>query len=151
MRIHPSPALGIATALILTMGGAATPGHSEEHGKQMTHQHHAIDYIEFSVTDMAEAKRFYTAAFGWSFTDYGPDYAGIQKAGGGEAGGMRLDPDARHGGPLVILYSTDLEASVQAVRDAGGEIVTEPFPFPGGRRFHFTDPSGNELAVWSEA
>lgn len=116
----------------------------------MSRQHHTIDYIEFSVSDMAEAKRFYTEAFGWGFNDYGPDYAGIRKDGDGEVGGMRLVAEVPRGGPLVILYSSELETSLQAVRDAGGEIVTEPFAFPGGRRFHFTDPSGNELAVWSE-
>ena len=115
------------------------------------HAHHAIDYLEFTVTDMAAAQRFYAAAFGWRFTDYGPEYAGIQgDTPGKEAGGLRLDAAVTRGGPLVILYSTDLEASVVAVCDAGGTIVVEPFAFPGGRRFHFTDPSGNELAVWSE-
>lgn len=112
-------------------------------------QHHGIDYIEFSVTDMAEAKRFYEAAFGWEFNDYGPDYAGIKKQGG-ESGGMRLDAEVTTGGPLVILYSKELDASLAKVRAAGGRIVKEPFEFPGGRRFHFEDPSGNELAVWSE-
>jgi predicted enzyme related to lactoylglutathione lyase len=112
-------------------------------------EHHTINYIEFSVTDMAEAKRFYTDAFGWSFNDYGPDYAGIRE-GDGEAGGLRPMDEVTRGGPLVILYSNDLEATLQSVRDAGGEIVVEPFEFPGGRRFHFTDPSGNELAVWSQ-
>lgn len=115
-----------------------------------SHIHHAIDYIEFTVGDMEEAKRFYREAFGWEFNDYGPEYAGIRKEGG-EAGGFRLAPEAPGGGPLVVLYSEDLEASLVEVREAGGRIVTEPFTFPGGRRFHFQDPSGNELAVWSEA
>ena len=114
--------------------------------------HHAIDYIEFTVRDLDEAKRFYTDAFGWAFTDYGPTYAGIQRAGGdGEAGGMEQSDTLRPGGPLVILYSDDLEASAAAVEAAGGTISTPPFGFPGGRRFHFTDPSGNELAVWTHA
>ena len=113
------------------------------------HIHHAIDYIEFSVTDMAQSKRFYEAAFDWKFNDYGPTYAGIQKQGG-EAGGLRLDPKVSTGGPLVILYSKDLVTTHAKVRQAGGRITKEPFDFPGGRRFHFTDPSGNELAVWSE-
>lgn len=117
----------------------------------MTHQHHTIDYIEITVHDLREAKRFYHDAFGWTFNDYGPDYAGIQRASGGEVGGLRQDSTVRQGGPLIVLYSTDLETSVKAVRDAGGQIAQEPFSFPGGRRFHFTDPSGNELAVWSEA
>ena len=112
--------------------------------------HHEINYIEFEVADMAAAKRFYEAAFGWTFTDYGPGYAGIQKSGGGEAGGLRLSSGIVTGGPLVILYSHDLAASLGAVRNAGGEVTQEPFEFPGGRRFHFKDPSGNQLAVWSD-
>lgn len=113
------------------------------------HVHHAIDYIELSVLDMHQAKRFYGSAFGWQFNDYGPIYAGIQKDGG-EAGGMRVASSVSAGGPLVILYSRDLEATIAGVREAGGRITKETFEFPGGRRFHFADPSGNELAVWSE-
>lgn len=112
--------------------------------------HHEIHYIEIVVTDMAEAKRFYQSAFGWKFTDYGPDYAGIQKSGGSESGGLRLGTEVTTGGPLVILYSNDLEATLASVAEVGGQIVQDPFEFPGGRRFHFLDPSGNELAVWSE-
>ncbi len=99
---------------------------------------------------MAEAKRFFGEAFGWEFNDYGPDHAGIRKAGGGEAGGLRLATEVTTGGPLVILYSADLDRTLAGVKLAGGRIVKEPFEFPGGRRFHFRDPSGNELAVWSE-
>ena len=113
------------------------------------HTHHAIDYIEFAVTDIAESKRFYETAFDWKFNDYGPGYAGIRKPGG-EAGGLRLEPVVAPGGPLVILYSEDLEATIARVREAGGRITKEPFDFPGGRRFQFSDPSGNELAVWSD-
>jgi len=116
----------------------------------IAHIHHAIDYVEFVVTEMAQAKRFYESAFGWTFNDYGPDYAGIRKQDGGEAGGLRSGPEVTTGGPLVILYSSDLEATIGSVRKAGGQITQEPFDFPGGRRFHFTDPSGNELAVWSD-
>jgi uncharacterized protein len=116
------------------------------------HQHHAIDYIEFTVTDLAAAKRFYAEAFGWRFTDYGPEYSGIQRPGGdAEVGGLRQDERVSAGGPLVLLFSTDLDRSVEAVRDAGGQVVNGPYDFPGGRRFHFTDPSGNELGVWAEA
>lgn len=117
------------------------------------HAHHGIDYIEFTVRDLAAAKHFYSAAFGWAFTDYGPDYAGIQGSDR-EPGGLRrsdeVRPDKQSGAPLVVLYSNDLEASLAAVKAAGGKIVSEPLPFPGGRRFHFEDPSGNELAVWSD-
>jgi predicted enzyme related to lactoylglutathione lyase len=114
------------------------------------HTHHSIDYVEFTVRDLAEAKKFFAAAFGWTFNDYGPGYAGIRRTDGSEAGGMYPTAELRRGGPLVILYSENLEASLAAVQSAGGVIVREPFAFPGGRRFHFADPSGNELAVWSE-
>lgn len=113
------------------------------------HRHHEIDYIEFEVTDMGQSKRFYEAAFDWQFNDYGPSYAGIKKQAG-EAGGLRVQSEVSAGGPLVILYSNDLEATLARVREAGGQIIREPFEFPGGRRFHFKDPSGNELAVWSD-
>ncbi len=113
------------------------------------HTHHTIDYIEFTVRDMDAAKRFYTEAFSWAFIDYGPDYAGIQ-GDNREVGGLFRTDELRLGGPLVILYSTDLEQTLERVTAAGGTIVTAPFTFPGGRRFHFADPSGNELAVWSE-
>jgi uncharacterized protein len=116
---------------------------------RMTHHHHTIDYIEIPVTDIGAAKAFYATAFGWSLVDYGPDYAGIQGADG-EVGGLRRDSDVRAGGPLVILYSGDLEASVEAVTAAGGTIREPIYAFPGGRRFHFADPAGNELAVWSD-
>jgi len=112
-------------------------------------QHHAIDYIEFSVSNVSEAKRFFSDAFDWKFNDYGPAYAGIQGAGK-EVGGLTESDAVRPGGPLVVLYSDDLDASLAAVRAAGGQITREPFEFPGGRRFQFTDPSGNELAVWSK-
>jgi len=113
--------------------------------------HHAIDYIELAVTNMDDAKRFYESAFQWEFNAYGPEYAGIRKKRGeGEAGGLRLSDHVTTGGPLVILYSENLEQSLEAVRQAGGVITTEPFSFPGGRRFQFCDPSGNELAVWSD-
>ena len=114
------------------------------------HTHHAIDYIELSVTDIGEAKRFYTSAFGWQFNDYGPTYSGI-RGPDREVGGFNQVESVVAGGPLVVLYSEDLEASVAAVEKAGGEIVKPPFEFPGGRRFEFRDPSGNLLAVWALA
>jgi predicted enzyme related to lactoylglutathione lyase len=115
------------------------------------HIHHGINYVELTAKDLPTSKAFYTAAFGWQFTDYGPTYAGIQGVGQ-EQGGIDQNPSfvAVRGGPLIILYSNELDATVKAVVAAGGVITTPPFEFPGGRRFHFTDPSGNELAVWSE-
>ena len=110
--------------------------------------HHTIDYVEFNVRDLAAAKRFYGTVFGWQFNDYGPVYTGV-KGPAGEVAGLYETADARTRGPIVLLYSTDLEQSLAAVRSAGGTILREPFAFPGGRRFHFADPSGNELGVWS--
>lgn len=119
----------------------------------MEEQHHKFHYIELPATDMPSMKAFYAKAFGWTYIDYGPSYASFQ--GAGLDGGFDADPNAVGGrkpssnGALVILYSNDLEASVKTIREAGGKISVEPFDFPGGRRFHFTDPSGNELAVWT--
>jgi uncharacterized protein len=107
-----------------------------------------IDYLEFPTTSVPEAKRFYGSAFGWSFEDYGPDYASF--ADGRLTGGFRRETKVQTGGPLVVIYATDLEGMERRVKQAGGKIVRPIFSFPGGRRFHFADPSGNELAVWSE-
>ncbi|WP_324274025.1 VOC family protein [Blastococcus brunescens] len=116
------------------------------------HTHHAIDYVELTVPDLAAAKRFYADAFGWQFNDYGPSYAGIRTpSGDGEVGGLaQSDSPPAAGGPLVLLFSADLDATVTAVEAAGGEVVQGPYAFPGGRRFHFRDPAGNELGVWAE-
>ena len=108
-----------------------------------------IDYVEFSGSDLAAMKRFYETAFGWRFTDYGPNYTAFSESG--LDGGIQSDPAEAGNPPLVILYADDLEAMLAKVKAAGGEITREIFSFPGGRRFHFRDPSGNELAVWSEA
>lgn len=114
--------------------------------------HHSLDYVELVVTDLASSKRFFADAFGWSFNDYGPGYAGIlsPRGDGNEAGGLMLADEARPvGGPLVLLYSDDLDATKVAIEKAGGTILQEPYEFPGGRRLHFADPTGNELGVWS--
>jgi len=118
----------------------------------MSQRHHTFDYIELAAPDIPAAQRFYAEALGWTFTDYGPDYAGIHRPGReGEMGGLNPARPAGPGLPLVILYSDDLDATLDAVRASGGEITDEPFTFPGGRRFHFTDPFGNALAVWTQA
>ena len=105
-----------------------------------------IDYVELSVPDHAAARAFYTAAFGWEFNDYGPSYSGVQGPGDDEVGGLTTS-DAP-AGVLALLRTGDLDASLAAVRSAGGTITTEPFEYPGGRRFHFTDPAGNALGVY---
>ncbi len=107
-----------------------------------------IDYIEFPATDVARTKAFYVNVFGWKFTDYGPDYTSFED--GRIAGGFDKAEKPMRGGPLVVVYATDLAAMEAKIRAEGGAIVKEAFAFPGGRRFHFTDPSGNELAVWSD-
>lgn len=118
------------------------------------HAHLAVDYIEFVAIDLDATKRFYERAFGWKFNDYGPDYAGFVdgSTGSKEGGGFRRDETSSrsNSGPLVILYSRELDATLARVREAGGTIVKPTFDFPGGRRFHFADPSGNELGVWSD-
>lgn len=118
----------------------------------MNARHHTFDYIELAAPDLAAAKSFYADAFGWTFTDYGPDYTGIHRPGGdGEMGGLNPVRPAGAGLPLVILYSDDLDATLASVTGAGGTVTEGPFEFPGGRRFHFSDPAGNELAVWTQA
>ncbi|MDN4480718.1 VOC family protein [Demequina muriae] len=113
------------------------------------HTHHAPDYVEIPATDLDASERFYEAAFGWRMVPYGPGYRGIVAADGRECGGLSEVGVVQPGGVLVVLFSRDLEASLGSVRAAGGSITREPFDFPGGRRFHFTDPSGLELAVWA--
>lgn len=108
-----------------------------------------IDYVELGVADIARSKAFYGRAFGWSFRDYGPTYC--EFADGRLTGGFTTNAPPRPGGPLVILYADDLEAMQRRVEEAGGRIVKPIFAFPGGRRFHFLDPDGYELAVWSKA
>lgn len=114
--------------------------------------HDKINYVEYPASDLAATKAFFQGAFGWSFVDYGPDYAAF--SGEGLDGGFfRSDLAARtdNGSALVVFYSGRLEQTLANVVAAGGRIVKPIFPFPGGRRFHFIEPSGNEFAVWSQA
>ena len=108
-----------------------------------------IDYVELGVADIERAKAFYGGAFGWTFKDYGPTYC--EFGDGRLTGGFTTGWAPRPGGPLVILYADDLEDAQRRVEAAGGRIAKAIFAFPGGRRFHFRDPNGNELAVWSAA
>ncbi len=114
----------------------------------MEHYENRIDYIEFPATDIPASKAFYSAAFGWRFTDYGPDYIAFEDDT--ISGGFAKVKSNSKGGPLVILYSPALEKTQAAVVNNGGRISKKIFSFPGGRRFHFVDPNGNELAVWSD-
>ena len=107
-----------------------------------------IDYVELNVADVARAKKFYGDVFGWSFTDYGPDYC--EFSDGNLKGGFAHAGEVKPGGALIILFADDLAETLERVKSAGGKIAKPNFDFPGGRRFHFTDPEGYELAVWSE-
>lgn len=108
-----------------------------------------LDYLELPAVGgtLDRVKAFYAAAFGWSFTDYGPTYAAFDE---GLEGGFQADAAEAPARPLPVLYAHDLEATLAAVESAGGTVSVPVFSFPGGRRFHFTDPAGNELAVWGE-
>lgn len=110
-----------------------------------------IDFIEFparSVASVAKAKSFYSEVFGWKFEDWGDDYADTKSSGVGC--GFNADLEHRPNKPLAVIYVKDLEAARQGVIHAGGKLTREVFSFPGGKRFHFQDPSGNELSVWSD-
>lgn len=110
-----------------------------------------INYVEIPSRDLEKTKAFFTSAFGWSFVDYGSEYVAIENAGI-DGGFYKSDKvsSTESGSVLVVLYSSELEATIKKVTSSGGKVVQEIFDFPGGRRFHFTDPNGNEYAVWSE-
>ncbi|AEV37404.1 Glyoxalase/bleomycin resistance protein/dioxygenase [Pseudovibrio sp. FO-BEG1] len=117
----------------------------------MEHQDKSINYIEFPLLKTEETKSFYGSVFGWLFEDWGPNYisfsgAGVEGGFNGESGTPVQAP-----GVLVVLYAKDLAGTLATVREAGGKILQEIYSFPGGQRFHFADPNGNELAVWTEA
>ena len=107
-----------------------------------------IDYIEFKVADIARAKTFYSSVFGWSFTDYGEAYASFND--GSMRGGLEQVAEVNPGGALIVFYALDLLAIQEVVLANGGTVVRDIFEFPGGRRFHFKDTEGNELAIWSD-
>lgn len=113
--------------------------------------HEKLDYVEFAAKDLERSKVFFEKAFAWEFEDYGPDYTAFNNQGL-NGGFYRAEHCSRseNGGALLIFYSRDLENCLRRVADAGGIIVKDIFEFPGGRRFHFCEPSGNEFAVWSD-
>ncbi len=116
-------------------------------------RHNRIDYLELGAKnagDYGKTKAFFEAAFGWTYTDYGPDYCDTKSSGIGSGISGGGDSDHRTLQPLPVIYVEDLEAAQARVTDAGGIVTRTIFSFPGGRRFHFADPSGNELGVWSD-
>lgn len=114
--------------------------------------HEKINYVEFPAHDLERTKAFFEAAFGWSFVDYGPEYTAFSDQGlDGGFYKSELKGTTDRGSALIVLFSQSLEETQAKVRSAGGRIVKPIFPFPGGRRFHFIEPSGNEFAVWGKA
>ena len=113
--------------------------------------HEKINYVEFPAKDLEATKAFFTAALGWTFEDFGPDYTAFSDEGL-DGGFYKSDLSAtvESGSALIIFYSAELEETQAKIERAGGAIKREIFSFPGGRRFHFSDPSGNEYAVWSD-
>ena len=114
-------------------------------------EHEKINYVEFPSVDIDNTKTFFTQAFGWKFEDYGPQYTAF--TGQGIDGGFYksdLISNSANGAALIVFYSNNLENTLDKIKRAGGKIAREIFKFPGGRRFHFTEPSGNEFAVWSD-
>ena len=111
-------------------------------------QHEKMNYVEFPAKDLAGTKAFFESVFGWSFTDYGPDYTAFENQGlDGGFFQSDLASSTEKGAALIVFYSDQLEATLAKVEKAGGSIIRPIYSFPGGRRFHFTEPSGNEFAV----
>jgi len=115
-------------------------------------RHHKINYLEIPASDIQKNKQFFSDTFGWRFQDYGPDYCAIENAGI-DGGFFRSDQAAstESGSVLIVLYSNDLKETQLAIQKNGGQIIKDIFSFPGGKRFHFEDPCGNEYAVWVES
>lgn len=110
-----------------------------------------INYVEFPAVDLKAAKAFFTEVFGWSFIDYGPEYTAFSDEGlDGGFFRSELNSTTANGSALIVFYSKDLKKTQSKIENAGGAIIKPIFSFPGGRRFHFTDPNGNEYAVWSD-
>lgn len=107
-----------------------------------------INYVEFKAKNLSDIKSFYSSAFNWTFTDYGPTYIAFSESG--LEGGFEMTENKIVNGVLIVLYHKDLELIKKKIISAGGKISTDIFSFPGGHRFHFIDRSGNELAVWSD-
>jgi predicted enzyme related to lactoylglutathione lyase len=114
-------------------------------------QHEKMNYVELPAKDLAGTKAFFESVFGWSFVDYGPEYTAFENQGL-DGGFFQSDlvSSTEKGAALIVFYSDQLEATLAKVEKAGGAILKPIYSFPGGRRFHFTEPSGNEFAVWGE-
>lgn len=148
MGINDMPQRRIGASLLGCHAKHAMTNHT---GVPM-HEHEKLNYVEFASGDLSATKLFFQKAFNWSFTDHGPGYTAF--SGQGLDGGFfkaDMKSSTNHGAALLVFYSKDLEGTLAKVSSAGGTIVKPIFTFPGGRRFHFTEPAGNEFAVWSDA
>tara|TARA_B110001454_G_C12335726_1_gene273811 strand:- start:64 stop:504 length:441 start_codon:yes stop_codon:yes gene_type:complete len=141
-------------ALVLSLFIASTSAQNldeiNEGSTEMT-KNNKINYIEIPAKNIEATKTFFSEVFGWSFVDYGPDYCSFA-AQGVDGGFFKSDlvVSTKNGSPLIVLYSNSLETTQDKIEKADGKIIKPIFSFPGGRRFHFSDPNGNEFAVWSE-
>lgn len=114
-------------------------------------QHEKINYVEFPATDIEATKAFFNQVFGWEFVDYGPEYTAFSDEGlDGGFFKSTLSATTKNGSALIVIYSNNLQQTLTKIKSAGGAILKPIFTFPGGHRFHFSDPSGNEFAVWSD-
>ena len=115
-------------------------------------EHEKIIYIEFPAKDIENTKQFFSSVFGWSFVDYGPEYVAFSNAGiDGGFYQSDLVSSTKNGATLIVFYSSSLEITQNKIKNSGGSIIKSIFSFPGGHRFHFCDPNGNEYAVWSDS
>jgi uncharacterized protein len=142
--------LALMLSLFIASTSANNLGELKDANTEMT-KNNKINYIEIPAQNIAATKAFFSEVFGWSFVDYGPDYCSFA-AQGVDGGFFKSDlvVSTKNGSPLIVLYSNELEAIQNKIEKEGGKIVKPTFSFPGGRRFHFSDPNGNEFAVWSE-
>lgn len=143
---------GIIAILLLACSIAHADNQSQNTKEEAKlNKHEKINYVEFPSKDLEITKKFFIEAFGWSFVDYGPEYVAFTNEGlDGGFFKSDLNSSSEKGSTLIVLYSNKLEATQTKIVKAGGKIIKPIFSFPGGRRFHFTDPNGNEYAAWSE-
>lgn len=142
--------LALVLSLFIASTSANNLGEIKDETTEMT-QHNKINYIEIPAKNIEATKAFFSEVFDWSFVDYGPDYCSF--GGQGVDGGFftsELVVSTNNGSPLIVLYSNSLEETQAKIEKSGGKTIKPIFSFPGGRRFHFSDPNGNEFAVWSE-
>lgn len=114
-------------------------------------KHEKINYIEFPAINLEKTKAFFTQVFDWRFQDFGPDYTAFSDEGL-DGGFFKSDTKSstKNGAALLVFYSNDINSTLDKIKKANGTIITDTYSFPGGHRFHFTEPSGNEFSVWSD-